>query len=93
MKQVTFTIKGVSRQAVVTWNGQLIALVDLGGGNFSGAVQSAPGIFVYSIVVFGSPGDAWAATVACDGSSTQNFSGHMSPAGNDTTGDTAFRVQ
>jgi hypothetical protein len=93
MKQVTFTIKGVSRQATVTWNGQLIPLIDSGGGNFTGGVQSAPGVFVYAIVVFGAPGDAWSATVSCAGSSTQNFSGHMSPAGNDTTGDTAFRVQ
>jgi hypothetical protein len=93
MKQIAFAIKGVSQQAVVTFNGQLVPLVNAGGGSFSGAVQVNPGVFVYSIVVFGSPGDPWTATVTCPGSSTQNFSGHMSPAGNDTTGDTAFKVE
>jgi hypothetical protein len=93
MKQVTFKIAGVSRDATVTWNNNLIGLNDLGGGNFAGSVQSDPGIFVYAIVVFGSPGDAWTASVSADGSTTFNHSGHMSPGGFDTTGDTAFEVK
>jgi hypothetical protein len=93
MKQVTFAIKGVANQAVVTWNGSLVPVVDMGGGNFSAAQQTAAGTFVYSIVVFGRNGDPWSATVSCPGSPSQGFSGHMSPAGNDTTGDTAFKVQ
>lgn len=92
MTQVTVNIAGASRGATFTWNAKQIPLVDAGGGSFSGALQSPPGTFVYAIVVFGSPGDAWTATVTA-GTNTNNHSGHMSPAGFDTTGDTAITVQ
>jgi len=92
MAQVTVNITGASRGATFTWNAKLVPLVDMGGGSFSGVVQSNPGTFIYAIVVFGSPGDAWTATVT-DGTTTHNHAGHMSPGGFDTTGDTAFTVQ
>jgi hypothetical protein len=91
MAQVTVTIGGVSRAAVFSWDQQMKPLVDMGGGNFTTAFDSPAGVFLYSIVVFGSPGDAWTATVT-DGTTTHNHAGHMSPAGGDTTGDTAFMV-
>jgi len=90
--QVTVKIAGVSRGATFTFDQQLVPLVDGGGGNFSGAVNTPAGTFLYAIVVFGSPGDPWTATVT-DGTTTHNFAGHMSPAGFDTTGDTAITVQ
>jgi hypothetical protein len=92
MPQVTVKITGVANSAQFTWNQNLIPLVSTGSGNFNGAVQSNPGSFIYSIVVFGMDGDAWTAAVS-DGASTQNFAGHMSPGGVDTTGDTRFTVQ
>lgn len=92
MAQVTLNITGASRAATFTWNAKLVPLVDMGGGAFSGAVQSNPGTFIYAIVVFGSPGDAWTATLT-DGTTTHNHAGHMSPGGLDTTGDTAFTVK
>ena len=92
MAQVTVRLTGVSRGATWTWDARLIPLVDTGGGNFSGAIQSNAGTFIYAIVVFGSPGDSWTATVS-DGTTTHNHAGHMSPSGFDTTGDTAFPAQ
>ena len=92
MAQVTVNITGASRDATFTWNAKLVPLVDMGGGSFNAAVKSAPGTFIYAIVVFGSPNDAWTATVT-DGTTTHNHAGHMSPGGFDTTGDTAFTVQ
>jgi hypothetical protein len=90
MAQVTVTIGGVSRSAVLTWNGALTPLTSTGGG-FTAAFQSPPGTFVYSIVVFGSPSDPWTAKVT-DGTNTNNHAGHMSPGGFDSTGDTQFQV-
>lgn len=92
MVQVSLRVTGASRGATWTWDQKLIPLVDMGGGNLSGAVQSTPGTFLYAVIVFGSPTDAWTATVA-DGTTTHNHAGHMSPSGFDTTGDTAFTVQ
>jgi hypothetical protein len=91
MAQVAVTIGGVSRSAVLTWNGTLTPLTNTGGGGFAAAFQSPPGTFVYSIVVFGSPADPWTAKVT-DGTNTNNHAGHMSPGGFDTTGDTQFQV-
>lgn len=92
MAQVTAKITGASRGAVFTWNTKLVPLVDMGGGSFQGTIQSNPGTFIYALVLFGSPGDPWSATVS-DGTTTNNHAGHMSPSGYDTTGDTAFTVQ
>jgi hypothetical protein len=92
MAQITVSITGVSRGATFTWDAKLMPLVDMGGGAFNTAFQSALGTHIYAIVVFGSPGDAWTATVT-DGTTTHNHAGHMSPGGFDTTGDTAFTVQ
>jgi hypothetical protein len=92
MAQISVSITGVSRGATLTWDATLMPLVDMGGGNLNTAFQSAPGTHIYAIVVFGSPGDAWTATVT-DGTTTHNHAGHMSPGGFDTTGDTAFTVQ
>jgi hypothetical protein len=91
MTQVTVKITGVANSAQWTWDQQLIPLVSTGSGNFNGALQSSPGPFIYSIIVFGMDGDAWTAAVS-DGPTTQNFAGHMSPSGVDTTGDTKFTV-
>jgi hypothetical protein len=92
MSQMTVKIAGVSRGAALTWNQNLVPLVDMGGGNLSASFTSVPGNFLYAIVVFGSPGDPWTATLT-DGTTTHNHAGHMSPSGYDTTGDTAFPVQ
>ena len=91
MSQITVKINGASRGATFTWNQNLIPLIDMGGGSFNAVFQSNPGTFIYAIVVFGSPGDPWTASVT-DGTTTHNHAGHMSPAGFDTTGDTAFTV-
>jgi len=91
MAQVTVTIAGVSHSAVFTWAGAMKSLTSTGGGGFTAAFQSPAGTFVYSIVVFGSPGDPWTAKVT-DGTNTNNHAGHMSPGGFDTTGDTQFQV-
>jgi hypothetical protein len=91
MGQITITIAGASRSAVVTWAGTKVPVTDLGGGGFSSSFPSSPGGYVYSIVVFGDPGDPWTAKVT-DGTKTNNHAGHMSPAGYDTTGDTPFTV-
>lgn len=94
MAQITVKITGISRGATgatFTWNQQLKPLADMGGGNLSTAFQSGPGTFLYAIVVSGNPGDPWTASVT-DGTTTHNHAGHMSPAGFDTTGDTAFTV-
>ena len=92
MAQMTVKIGGVSRGAALTWNQSLVPLVDMGGGNLSTSFPSPPGTFLYAIVVFGSPQDPWIASLT-DGTTTHNHSGHMSPSGYDTTGDTAFPVQ
>ena len=91
MAQVTITITGVSRSAVLTWDGKLVSLNNTGGGDYTAAFQSPSGKFVYSIVVFGSPNDPWTAKIT-DGANTNNHAGHMSPGGFDTTGDTQFQV-
>ena len=90
MALVTVTITGASRSAALTWNG---ALKPLGGsgGNFAVSFQQPAGTSVYAIVVFGNPSDPWSARVT-DSSITHNHSGHMSPGGFDTTGDTQFKV-
>jgi len=92
MAQISVNITGVSRSATLTWDQNLIPLTNNGGGNFAAAFQSSIGTFVYAVVVFGSPGDAWTVKVT-DGTSTHNHAGHMSPGGFDTTGDTQFQVQ
>ena len=92
MAQIDTAITGVSRDARLTWSGTPISLTSSGGGNYGASFQSAPGTFVYSIVVFGDPGDPWSAKVA-DGKATNNHAGHISPGGFDTTGDTPFKVR
>jgi hypothetical protein len=92
MAQITVTIKGASHAAILTWQHQLKPLASAGAGNWGTAFDQAPGSYVYAIVVFGSPNDPWTASVS-DGKTTQNHSGHMSPGGFDTTGDTGFTVQ
>jgi hypothetical protein len=89
--QINITITGVDRDAKLTWSGTAMSLTNTGGGNYAASFQSTPGTFVYSIVVFGAPADAWTAKVT-DGKITHNHAGHMSPAGYDTTGDTPFTV-
>jgi len=90
MAQINVTIKGASRDAKLTWNHKMKSLVG-GPPNFSGSFKASPGKYVYAIVVFGNPTDPWTAAVT-DGTITQNFAGHMSPSGFDTTGDTEFEV-
>ncbi|MGA2118549.1 MAG: hypothetical protein ABSH56_27810 [Bryobacteraceae bacterium] len=92
MAQLTVKITGASRAATLTWDQKLIPLADTGGGNFAAGFPSVAGTFLYAIVVFGSPADPWSASVT-DGTTTHNHAGHMSPAGFDDTGDTAFNVQ
>jgi hypothetical protein len=91
MAEVTVTVGGVSRSAVLTWDGALKPMSSTGPGGYCAAFRSAAGTFVYSLVVFGAPSDAWTAKVT-DGTNTNNHAGHMSPGGYDTTGDTAFEV-
>ena len=91
MAQVTVTAGGVSRSAVLTWNGVLTPMTSTGAGGFAAAFHSPSGTFVYSLVVFGSPSDPWTAKVT-DGTNANNHGGHMSPDGYDTTGDTEFLV-
>lgn len=91
MAQMDITITGVARDAKLTWSGVMKSLSKTGGGNYSASFPVQPGKYVYSIVVFGAPEDAWTAKVT-DGKTTHNHAGHMSPAGFDTTGDTSFTV-
>jgi hypothetical protein len=91
MAEVTVTIGGVSRSAVLTWNGALTPLSSTGQGGYCAAFHSAAGPFVYSVVVFGAPSDPWTAKVT-DGTNANNHAGHMSKDGSDTTGDTQFQV-
>jgi len=92
MATINVNVTGVSRQPVLTWDQKQISMAGSGGGNFAVSFPSPAGSFVYSIVVFGSQGDAWTAKVT-DGTTTHNHAGHMSPGGFDTTGDTLFQVQ
>ena len=91
MATVEVTIGGVSRDAKLMWSGKKKSLHNAGAGDYAAAFRSSPGTFVYSIVVFGNPGDPWGAKVT-DGTTTYNHAGHMSPSGYDTTGDTPFQV-
>jgi len=94
MAQIAVKITGIARGiqgATFTWSQQIKPLVDFGGGNLQTSFLSDPGTFLYSLVVFGPPGDAWTLLVT-DGTTVHNHAGHMSPAGFDTTGDTAFTV-
>lgn len=88
---MNITITGVDRDAKLTWDAKGKSLSKTGGGNYSAAFQVKPGKYVYSIVVWGAPEDAWTAKVT-DGNVTHNYAGHMSPSGYDTTGDTNFTV-
>jgi len=92
LKQVTITITGASNGATFSWDQKLVALVSTGNGGWSGTVQAASGSHIHSVVVFGQSNDPWTATVT-DGTTTQNFAGHISPSGADTTGDTIFGVK
>jgi hypothetical protein len=91
MSQVDVTITGASRDAKLTWSGAQMTLTSSGGGSWAASFQTAPGDYVYSVVVFGAPADPWTAKIT-DGKTTHNHAGHMSPAGYDTTGDTPFTV-
>lgn len=91
MAEVTVTVGGVSRNAVLTWNGALIPMTSTGSGGYCAGFQSPVGISVYSLVVFGAPSDPWTAKIT-DGTNTNNHAGHMSPDGYDTTGDFEFLV-
>ena len=87
MAQINVTVTGVSRSAVLTWDGKLVPMTN----NSTASFPTPAGFHIYAIVVAGSPGDAWTAKVT-DGTTTQNHSGHMSPGGFDTTGDTGFQA-
>ena len=91
MALVTVTISGASRGATLAWNANPRPLGGTGGGNFGTSFQERSGPAIYAIVVFGNPADPWTAKVT-DGNHSQNHSGHMSPGGFDTTGDTPFTV-
>jgi hypothetical protein len=91
MAQVTITVTGASREAILTWNGKRKDLPPTGGGNYETTFAAKAGKYIYSIVLFGSPGDPWTAKIT-DGTNTNNHAGHMSPGGFDTTGDTQFKV-
>ena len=87
MAQINVTVTGAPRSASLTWDGRRKSMTN----NSTASFNAAAGNHVYAIVVFGSPGDPWTAKVT-DGAITHNHSGHMSPAGFDTTGDTPFKV-
>jgi hypothetical protein len=91
MALVSVTITGASRGATLTWKATTKPLGSTGAGNFATSFQESAGPALYAIVVFGNPADPWTARVT-DGSKTHNHSGHMSPSGFDTTGDTPFTV-
>jgi hypothetical protein len=91
MALVTVTVTGASRSATLTWKGAPKALGTTGGGNFGVSFQEAAGPAVYSITVNGNPTDSWTAKVT-DGTTTNKHTGHMSAAGSDGTGKTAFQV-
>jgi hypothetical protein len=87
MPQITVTVNGASRSASMTWDGDIKSMTN----NSSASFSTAAGFHIYHIVVGGSPQDPWTAKVT-DGTTTQNHSGHMSPGGFDTTGDTGFNA-
>jgi hypothetical protein len=87
MAQITVTVTGASRSASMTWDGSPRSMTN----NSSAAFSTAAGFHIYAIVVAGSPGDPWTAKVT-DHTTTQNHSGHISPSGFDTTGDTGFNA-
>ena len=91
MAQIDVTITGASRDARLNWGGSPVSLTNLGAGSFAASFRRDPGNYIYSIVVFGDPGDPWSAKVT-DSTTTQNFAGHMAPSGFDTSGDTPFTV-
>jgi len=88
LARVTARIVGASRSASFIWDGALVPLVHR-GDQYKADFQSPTGRHIYSIAVFGSPGDAWKATLT-DGKETQNQSGHVSPGGIGVTSDTLF---
>jgi hypothetical protein len=91
MAKLNVTITGASRDAKLSWSGKPISLTSASAGSYAATFQRAAEEYVYSIVVFGDPGDSWTAQVT-DSASTNNHAGHMSPSGYDTTGDTPFTV-
>lgn len=91
MAQITVAIAGACRDARLTWNAALQPLMQLGACRHGTAFETGSGTAVYSIIVFGDPGDQWTAQVT-DGTTTFNHAGHMSPSGFDSTGDTPFPV-
>jgi hypothetical protein len=94
MSQISVDITGASRSANLSWNGASKTLTAMGGGSYSASFQCTPSPpdYIYSIVVYGDPKDPWTAKVS-DGTTTYNHSGHMSPSGYDTTGDTQFTAK
>jgi hypothetical protein len=62
-----------------------------GGGKFSAEIDCSPGTYIYAIVLYGDPGAPWTAAVTT-GVITHPHSGHFSPAGYGSTGDTAITV-
>lgn len=91
MALVTVTVTGASHDATLTWKGTKKALGGTGGGNFGTSFPEQPGPAIYALTILGTPSDPWTARVT-DGTKTFNHSGHVSPSGTDTTGDTLFTV-
>ena len=89
--EVSVKITGPSRDAVLSWQGASKALSHA-EGKYSCRFDVLPGKYTYSIVVFGAPGEKWKALVTTDDLEREH-SGHMSPAGVDTTGDTGLEIK
>src|SRR5579859_2322606 len=65
----------------VTWAGKKVGCASTSAGVYTCSLQNiGAGTYVYAIVVWGSPGEAWSATVK-GGQREFDHSGHMSPAG------------
>lgn len=90
MAIIRVTLTG-ARQVTFTFDAKQKPLINEGEGRWTGSFDATAGDHVYSAIVWGHSGDAWTLKVE-GGKRERNHAGHMSPAGYDTSGDTAVEV-
>lgn len=88
--EVAVEVEGPSEDVRMRWDAQTLGLVRA-GNKYTAEFEAGTGAHIYSITVFGAPGEKWKATVET-GERKHQHEGHMSPSGSDTTGDTPFAV-
>ena len=90
MADINVTIQGCD-DAVFMWDGENVSLTQAGGTFSTTIAADAKSTHVYGVIVFGTVGGPWSATVKAP-THTNNHSGHMSAAGFDMSGTITFEV-